>query len=128
MNEELQGQIQNAASSFIGEWGWLFLVGLAVLMFRTTISSLLDSVIMFIGSDFTTDDVVIIDGKPARIIRKGIWKTVFFIYTIKYHQIVRKTKLVVLNEKLKDLKIEKPLPDLRIQDLFYINGNNGDKK
>ena len=41
-----------------------------------------------------------------------MWKTVFFIYHIVNGKIVGGSKLVVANSKLKDLKIEKPLPNL----------------
>ena len=50
------------------------------------------------------------DGKPGRIVRCGIWSTTFFTYDVREGIIVGGAKLVVQNDKLKDLKIEKPLP------------------
>ena len=58
----------------------------------------------------TIGDVVEVDGKPGRIVRCGIWSTTFFTYDIRDGIIVGGAKLVVQNDKLKDLKIEKPLP------------------
>ena len=57
------------------------------------------------------DDVVEVDGSPGRIVRVGMWKTVFFIYHVVNGKVVGGSKLVVANSKLKDLKIEKPLPN-----------------
>jgi hypothetical protein len=45
-------------------------------------------------------------------VRVGMWKTVFFIYHVLDGRVVGGSKLVVANSKLKDLKIEKPLPNL----------------
>ena len=67
---------------------------------------------VFLGNDYNEDDVVEVDGDPGRIVRVGLWKTVFFIYHVVDGQIVGGSKLVVANSKLKDLKIEKPLPNL----------------
>ena len=65
---------------------------------------------IFQGNDYNEDDVVEVDGKPGRIVRVGIWSTTFFTYAVRDGIIVGGAKLVVQNDKLKDLKIEKPLP------------------
>ena len=70
---------------------------------------------VFIGSDYDEDDVIELDGKPGRIVRVGIWSTVFFIYHIVDGNIVSGDKLVVQNDKLKDMKISKPLPELDLR-------------
>ena len=62
---------------------------------------------------------VYVDGKPGRIIRVGITKTVFFIYDVIDGQVVGGSKLVIQNEYLGKLKIEKPLCQL---DLTRYNG------
>lgn len=104
--------IQKHVTGLIGEYGWMLLVGAGVLLFRQTIESAVDGFMVFLGNDYNEDDVVEVDGKPSRIIRVGIWKTVFFTYDVKDGEIVGGNKLVVPNSKLKDLKIEKPLPNL----------------
>ena len=78
----------------INEYSWLLVTGVALLLFQNTITEAVDGIMIFMGNDYNEDDVVMVDGEPGRIIRVGIWKTVFFIYY------------------LKDLKIEKPLPNL----------------
>ena len=65
---------------------------------------------VFMGNDYNEDDVVEVDGKPGRIVRVGMWTTTFFTYDVRDGIIVGGAKLVVQNDKLKDLKIEKPLP------------------
>ena len=104
----METQIQN----LIGEYGWLFVSGLIVLLFQNTIREAVDGLMVFLGNDYNEDDVVEVDGEPGRIVRVGLWKTVFFIYHVVDGQIVGGAKLVVANSKLKDLKIEKPLPNL----------------
>jgi|TARA_R100001163_G_C4996370_1_gene147116 hypothetical protein len=104
----MEAQLQ----ALIGEYGWLFASGIVVLLFQNTIREAVDGIMVFLGNDYNEDDVVEVDGEPGRIVRVGMWKTVFFIYHVVNGQIVGGAKLVVANSKLKDLKIEKPLPNL----------------
>ena len=102
----------NFIQDIVNEYSWLFFTGILLLLFNNTISEAVDGIMLFLGNDYNEDDVVEVDGSPGRIIRVGIWKTVFFIYHIIDGKIVGGSKLVVQNSKLKDLKIEKPLPNL----------------
>ena len=96
----------------VGEYSWLLVSGIALLLFQNTIREAVDGLMIFLGNDYNEDDVVEVDGDPGRIVRVGLWKTGFFIYHVVNGQIVGGSKLVVANSKLKDLKIEKPLPNL----------------
>ena len=102
--------IQEQVTGMIGKYGWMFLAGAAVLLFRTTIETSVAGLMIFMGNDYNEDDVVEVDGKPSRIVRVGMWSTTFFTYDVRDGIIVGGSKLVVQNIKLKDLKIEKPLP------------------
>jgi len=104
--------METSVEVLIGKYGWLFLVGIATLLFQSTIQEAVDGIMVFLGNDYNEDDVVEVDGSPGRIVRVGLWKTTFFIYHVVRGQIVGGSKLVVANSKLKDLKIEKPLPNL----------------
>ena len=106
----MENEIQNQVSLILGEYGWLFIVGILTLLFRSTIEKLVAGFMIFQGNDYNEDDVVEVDGKPGRIVRVGIWSTTFFTYDVRDGIIVGGAKLVVQNDKLKDLKIEKPLP------------------
>ena len=96
----------------IQEYSWLLISGILLLLFQNTIREAVDGIMIFLGNDYNEDDVVEVDGSPGRIVRVGIWKTVFFIYHVIDGRIVGGSKLVVANSKLKDLKIEKPLTNL----------------
>ena len=106
----MEEQIQNQVSFLLGKYGWLFIVGVLTLLFRSTIEKLVSGWMVFMGNDYNEDDVVEVDGKPGRIVRVGIWTTTFFTYDVRDGIIVGGAKMVVQNDKLKDLKIEKPLP------------------
>ena len=106
----MEQEIQNQVSILIGKYGWLFLVGVLTLLFRGTIEKFVSGLFIFMGNDYNEDDVVEVDGKPGRIVRCGIWSTTFFTYDIVEVIIVGGAKLVIQNDKLKDIKIEKPLP------------------
>ena len=106
----MEDQIQNQVSFLLGKYGWLFIVGVLTLLFRSTIEKFVAGMMVFMGNDYNEDDVVEVDGKPGRIVRVGMWTTTFFTYDVRDGVIVGGSKLVVQNDKLKDLKIEKPLP------------------
>ena len=106
----MEHQVQTMVSELLGKYGWLFIVGVLTLLFRSTIEKLVAGYMVFMGNDYNEDDVVEVDGKPGRIVRVGIWSTTFFTYDVRDGIIVGGAKLVVQNDKLKDLKIEKPLP------------------
>ena len=112
-------EIERVAQHLIGQYGWMFIAGLVVLIFQSSIKKLAAGLFVFWGNDYKTDDTVYVDGKPGRIIRVGITKTVFFIYDVIDGQVVGGSKLVVQNEWLGKLKIEKPLCKL---DLTRYNG------
>ncbi len=107
-----QQVLESTGQDLTGKYVWLFIVGLIALMFKSSIEKLAAALFMFIGNDYKEDDVVYVDGKPGRIIRVGLTKTVFFIYDVVDGKIVSGNKLVVQNERLAGLNIEKPLPNL----------------
>jgi hypothetical protein len=116
--------LESIAKNLIGDYGWLFIAGLVILLFQSSIKKLVASIFVFVGGDYKTDDVVFVDGKPGRIIRVGMIKTVFFIYDVHNGEIVGGSKLVIQNEWLGKLKIEKPLQQL---DLTRFNGSKSTK-
>ena len=106
----MEDQVQGMVSELLGKYGWLFIVGVMTLLFRSTIEKFVAGMMVFMGNDYNEDDVVEVDGKPGRIVRVGMWTTTFFTYDVRDGIIVGGAKLVIQNDKLKDLKIEKPLP------------------
>ena len=63
--------------------------------------------------DLNTDDVIHFDGRPARVVRVGLWKTILFVYEIGCVNgkpyVKGGTKIQIQNDKLKEHVIEKPL-------------------
>ena len=116
----METEIQKQVTTLLGDYGWLFFVGIIMLLFRSTVENVVSGLMVFIGNDYDEDDVIELDGKPGRIVRVGIWKTVFFIYHVVDGNIVGADKLVIQNDKLKDMKISKPLPELDLRK--YQNG------
>ena len=121
--QQIENVIQSNVSVLLGEYGWMFLAGLAVLFFKTTIESLLAGLVVFVGNDYNNDDIIVLDGRPGRIVRVSMWKTTFYLYTIKKGTDGKKivsggTKLIVENNKLKDLKLEKPLGNFDLEQMF----------
>lgn len=97
-------QIERIISDLLGQYGWMFVVGVAVLTFKNIIQRLVEGVMFFLGNDYNADDIVYINGtKKARIIRTGLTKTVFYVYDTE-------RKLIIRNDRLSSLNLEKTLP------------------
>jgi hypothetical protein len=110
--------MEEQVSKLLGEYGWMFLAGSALFLFKSTIESAVEGFKVFIGDGLNTDDVVVFDGRPARVIRVGLWKTTFFFYTIKKngkHHIDSGNKVSIQNDQLKTHLIEKPLKKLELE-------------
>ena len=107
-----QQVLESTGQDLTGKYVWLFIIGLVALMFKSSIEKLAAALFMFVGNDYKEDDVVYVDGKPGRIVRVGLTKTVFFIYAVVDGKVLGGSKLVVQNERLASLNIEKPLANL----------------
>ena len=110
--------MEEQISNYIGGQVW-WIVGLSFLfLVRNLIESAIQGILVFIGSDYDTDDVVFLDGQPSRIIRVGIYKSVFFVYDIKKDEYTGKafvsggSKRVIQNSVLATAKIDKPLQNI----------------
>lgn len=100
----LDYQIELLVKHLAGDYGWMLLIAFAALTFKNIITRLVEGIMFFIGSDYQLDDVVYIDGtKKVRITRQGITKTTFYVYDTK-------RKLIIRNDKLPHLMLEKSLP------------------
>ena len=95
-------QVENIAKNLFSEYGWIFAAGLVALLAKDVMINLVKGILIFYGHDFDNDDVIYISGRQARIVRVGVTSTTFYMSD-------RKTKMVVPNEQLKELTIEKTL-------------------
>jgi hypothetical protein len=116
--------INSSVGLFFGEYAWVTLLALIAILFKSTIESSVAGLMIFLGRDYDDDDVVYLNDKPARIIRVGIWSTVFYIYDVEVKNskpyIVGGKKLVVSNVKLKDMMLEKPLQNIELKESFFV--------
>ena len=121
MEQELQSQ----AEGILGYIAYFLLSGIILILAKSTLESMVESIKVFWGKDLNTDDVVILNGRPARVVRVGMWKTTFFAYDIGMANgepyVKGGTKIQIQNDKLKDQIIEKPLQML---DLSKWKGND----
>ena len=119
--------IQEQVTTLLGNYGWMFIAGFAVLLFRSAIEASVESFKVFWGDDLNTDDVIIINDRPARVVRVGIFKTIFFVYEVGTSPdgkpyVKSGNKMAIQNDQLKTHKIEKPLSML---DLSRWENKNG---
>ena len=103
-------QLEKIVSTIIGDFGWLMIAAIFALTFKNIIQRIVEGIMFFFGGDYKVDDIVYIGGtKKVRITRQGLTKTTFYVYDTK-------RKLIIRNDKLPHLMLEKILPQ------------NGDKK
>jgi len=109
---------QSGLGELIEQWGYWFVIGLALLFVRESIRNIISGAMIFFGSSYTNNECVYIhldERRPARITNCGLLSTTFYLYTIDNGEVKSGTLLKVSNTKLKDLYIERELDHLRIQ-------------
>jgi hypothetical protein len=96
-------QAENIAKNLFSEYGWMFAAGVVVILAKDVMMNFAKGILIFYGSHFNNDDIIYISGRQARIVRVGLTNTTFYMSD-------RKSKMIVPNEQLKELTIEKTLP------------------
>ena len=120
---------ESGLNQLISEYAWLVLVAFVLLLFKSQVESAVSGLQVFLGSGLNEDDVVIVDGRPGRVARVGISRTVFYLYTYRNGKITGGTKLAVPNTSLGSMRIEKPLEKLATEDFWKESeGPNGHSK
>ena len=127
----MENEVEKITQDLIGNYGWLFVAGIAILIFRSAIEGIVEGLKVFVGKDLNTDDVICIDDRPARVVRVGIFKTTFFVYNIGCAKgipfVKGGVKMQIQNSVLKNHKIEKPLPMLDLSKWEEECEREGDK-
>tara|TARA_R110001583_G_scaffold22390_4_gene84109 strand:- start:2254 stop:2745 length:492 start_codon:yes stop_codon:yes gene_type:complete len=95
-------QAEKVAQDLVGEYGWFVLAALGAILAKDMIMNFAQAIMVFMGNDFNNDDIIYISGRQARIVRVGVRTTCFYMTD-------RASKMVVPNEQLKQLTIEKKL-------------------
>ena len=110
---------KEAIELLIGQYGWMLIAAFLFIIGRKTIESSIEALKVFMGNDLNTDDVIIFDDRPARVVRVGIWKTILFVYEVGCADgkpfIKGGNKVAIQNDKLKDHMIEKQLQMLDLK-------------
>ena len=94
---------ESIAKNLFSQYGWIFAAGVAVILAKDVMMNFAKGILIFYGSHFNNDDIIYISGRQARIVRVELTSTTFYMTD-------RKSKMVVPNEQLKELTIEKTLP------------------
>ena len=110
---KMEEQLQKQAEGILGYIMYFLLSGMVLILAKSTLESMVESIKIFWGKDLNTDDVVVLNGRPARVVRVGMWKTTFFVYEVGVANgepyVKGGTKIQIQNDKLKDHVIERPL-------------------
>ena len=99
-----QEVIQQTAEGFIGKYGWLLLAGAATIIFKDIVSQFAAGLTIWLSKEYTPDDIVLIGGRKARIVRVGIKSTTFYFPDTS-------TKKTVSNATFTGLDIETKIKD-----------------
>ena len=94
--------MEGMARNLIGEFGWIFLAGVAVLMFRELVQNFAAGLKVYFSKQWAVDEIVFLNGRQARIARIGLTETVFYLPD-------RNTAMRVENTSLSTLICEKIL-------------------
>jgi len=97
-----QEVIQQTAEGFIGKYGWLLLAGAATIIFKDIVSQFAAGLTIWFSKEYTPDDIVLINGRKARIVRVGIKSTTFYFPDTS-------TKKTVSNATFTGLDIERKI-------------------
>ena len=102
-------EFQHIAEELFGKAVWVAFAYLGVSIFKVLILNVYEGLMDFIVNDYNKYDVVYLgtEERPARIVRMGIRKTVFYM---KDGDGRWNIKMAVPNESLKTMVIKKDLP------------------
>lgn len=93
-------QLEGIFKGLVGWVAGLFALGALLLLFRSTIESVVAGWLFRRGSEVCLDQPILISGRPARLIRSGILTQVF------YMEKDRGSKMIVPNSQLCTLTLE----------------------
>ena len=126
----VEEQLKELGTNFIGNYGWMFLVGFVVMLFRSTIEGLTESFKIFWGNSINVGDVIYIwiEGKKyaGLIVRLGLFKCSIVVYNVDHNEdgapfISGGEDLEIQNSKLKDYTMTRPMENIDISN-FKKNG------
>ena len=96
--------IEGMAQNLMGEYGLIVLGCFFMLLGKDLLSNVVQGLIIFIGNSWKNDEILYLNGRQARIVRKGFFSTCFFLPD-------RHTAMSIPNCNLKDCVVERMLPN-----------------
>jgi len=104
-----------AAQVLTGHLSWLFLAGVVLLLSRTAIENIVAGVVFKQGTELDFDQPLLLNGRPSRLIRVGLLKTVYYMDDRKSKMIVPNTQLVQLIVEVVLAPHSVPLPSVHME-------------
>ena len=111
-------EIKQLIEHLVGSYGWFIIIAFLAILGKDALHKAAEGFLIFLGKDFQNDDILYISGRQARIVRVGLFKTIFYMTD-------RKTKMIVPNDRLKLLVVEKTLPKNGGFSYLYKGGEPG---
>ena len=71
--------VEGVAKSLMGDWVWLFVAGVAILLFRELIQEFAAGLGVYFSKQWAVDEIVYLNGRQARIARIGLVESVFYM-------------------------------------------------
>ena len=96
--------VESMAQNLMGEYGLIVLGCFLMLLGKDLLSNCVQGLIIFWGNSWKNDEVLFLNGRQARIIRKGFFNTCF-------HLVDRGSAMTIPNCNLKDCVVERLLPN-----------------
>ena len=116
--ELINPETKKLIEHIVGAYGWFVVLAFLAILGKDALHKAAEGFLVCIGKDFCNDDILYISGRQARIVRVGFFKTIFYMTD-------RKTKMVVPNDRLKMLVVEKSLPKNGGFPYLYKAGESG---
>lgn len=101
--------VEGVAKSLMGDWVWLFVAGVAVLLFRELIQEFAAGLGVYFSKQWAVDEIVYLNGRQARIARIGLVESVFYMGDRAVELGFAGTVMKVRNTALRDITCEKIL-------------------
>ena len=101
--------LEGVAQSLIGDWIWLFVAGVAVLLFREIIQEFAAGLGVYFSKQWAVDEIVYLNGRQARIARIGMVESTFYMGDRAVELGFAGTVMKVRNTALRNITCEKIL-------------------
>ena len=101
--------LETAGKAILSDWVWLFVAGVAVLLFREIIQEFAAGLGVYFSRQWAVDEIVYLNGRQARIARIGMVETTFYMGDRAVDLGFAGTVMKVRNTALRDITCEKIL-------------------